>query len=441
MLHNLKKFGLFERVARRPPIIYAAFRRILAEAEKWDADQRDAWLRKRTVRTAKMARCLPVYRDRLRSDNISEWPVLKKSDILGQEGAYSNRRIMPSYHAMTGGSTGAPLALLRSPTSIIFEQATIDHTCEKANLVLPRARMAVLRGDFVKSPSDMTPPYSRVLSSRRRLFSSFHLTKGTLAQYVAELREFQPDVLACYPSSLQHLLALLEQGGQSIRMSYVLTSSERLPSDVATAARRILGAHVIDYYGQAERVAFACAIDNSGYFFLPVYGAVELLVEEEGRARVLGTSLWNDHQILVRYDTGDIALIGGSDTHTLNEVRLGIRAFQGIDGRTSERIDLPDGRRIIGLNHIPRGVLGAASIQLYHADPKVVEALVVPVDDYGLETEAAIRQNFYDKFPNDVILRIQKIASPVRTASGKAPLLITKFVRTNRAEWGSGENA
>ena len=72
-------------MARRPPIIYAAFRRILAEAEKWDADERDAWLRKRTLRTAKMARHLPVYRDRLRSDNISEWPVLKKSDILDKK--------------------------------------------------------------------------------------------------------------------------------------------------------------------------------------------------------------------------------------------------------------------------------------------------------------------------------------------------------------------
>jgi phenylacetate-CoA ligase len=425
MLNQLKNVELFHQLVRRPPIIYATFRRILSEAEKWDADERDAWLCKRTLRTLKTARHVPAYRQALRSDNKHQ--ILTKSDVIGKEAAFSARRMLPSYHARTGGTTGVPLVIRRSPASIAFEQAAVDHVCEKANLILRRSRVAVLRGDFVKSPSDMRPPYSRPFGSTRKLFSAFHLSKNTVAQYVAELREFEPDVLACYPSSLQHLLALLEHSGQSIHISYVLTSSEYLPVEVATTARRVLGARVIDYYGQAERVAFAYAIDNSSYFFLPIYGATELLLEDDGRARVLGTSLWNDHQILIRYDTGDIALVGEADTQALDEIRLGIKAFHGVDGRTSERIDLPDGRRIIGLNHIPRGVPGVASVQLYHADAKAVEAMVVPIDGYGLETEATIRRNFYEKFPSDVTLRIRKIASPARTLSGKVPLLVTKL--------------
>jgi phenylacetate-CoA ligase len=197
-----------------------------------------------------------------------------------------------------------------------------------------------------------------------------------------------------------------------------------MPPDVVAAARRVLGAKVIDYYGQAERIVFAYAIDGGAYRFLPVYGRPELAPNDDGQVRVLGTSFWNDRQVFVRYDTGDLALVPGTDAQTLREVELGLRTFGGIDGRASERIDLGDGRRIIGLNHVPRGVAHVASVQLRQTAPNAVEALVVPLEGFDAGSEATIRKNFYDKFPSDVTLTIRQIDAPVRTRAGKAPLLV-----------------
>jgi phenylacetate-CoA ligase len=426
MFDKLKEFGYFDDLIRRPPFLYLGFRRLLATAEGWGREEREAWLKKRLAQELVAARELPGYRNAPITDDLSAWPILNKSDIFGRESEFGRAAILPSYRASTGGTTGMPLALRRSLTSIAFEQASIDHICAMAGLDLARARIAILRGDFVKPPSEMAPPYWRSIGARKRLYSSFHLSEKTLPHYADSLREFAPDVLSCYPSSLQHLVGLLEESGKALRIGHIFASSELLPRETVAAARRVLGACVIDYYGQAERVVVAYAIDGGGYRFLPVYGVPELVPDEGDSVRVRGTSLWNERQILIRYETGDNALLDGEERKHRREIELGLMPFRGIEGRASERIDLPDGRRIIGLNHIPRGVPGIASVQLCHVGPNTVDAYVVPLKNFGPETEAILRRNFYAKFPSEVVFRVLKINAPLRNTSGKAPFLITK---------------
>jgi hypothetical protein len=134
--------------------------------------------------------------------------------------------------------------------------------------------------------------------------------------------------------------------------------------------------------------------------------------------------LWNERQVFIRYDTGDFASVGSMTEDARHRTELGLAGFRGIDGRSSERIDLEDGRRIIGLNHLPRDVPGASSIQFRHVQPELVEAFLVPSIDYGEETDSALSRNFYTKFPPEIGLRITKIDVPIRSRSGKVNLLI-----------------
>ena len=420
----MKKFGLLEDIGRRPPILYWAFRRLLAAAESWDRTTRAEWQAARLQRTLSIARRLPGYAGRSGGTGLSSWPVLTKADVSAAEHAFNAHRFLPGYRTTTGGTTGRPLRIRRSLSIVALEHAVIDHICAKIGIDMARARVAVLRGDFVKSPSSMSPPFWRTVSPRRKIFSSFHLTSHTLPYYVAALREYAPDVLMCYPSSLQHLLTLLEGKGESLRIGAIFAASEILPTSVANMARRALGAHVIDHYGQAERLTVAYAIDGGAHVFIPIYGVPEFLIENDQSARLVGTSLWNDQQVLVRYDTGDFIRIPCRDSAALKDIALGLAPFPGIDGRASEQINLPDGRRIIGLNHIPRGVTGASSVQLQYEGRSTVYVYVVPEKSYGPQTEAAIQHNFYQKFPLEIEMQIRRIDSPIRTQAGKTPLLL-----------------
>jgi phenylacetate-CoA ligase len=61
---------------------------------------------------------------------------------------------------------------------------------------------------------------------------------------------------------------------------------------------------LLDYYGQAERVAFAYATAPGEYRFLPGYAHVEFEpADSEGGNKlyeIVGTSLWNRAMTLIR---------------------------------------------------------------------------------------------------------------------------------------------
>jgi hypothetical protein len=73
---------------------------------------------------------------------------------------------------------------------------------------------------------------------------------------------------------------------------------------------------VIDCYGQGERTCLAVGVNPGEYKFLLAYGHVELMIQpidadesDVRKARIVGAGYWNPAMPLVRYDTGDSALV------------------------------------------------------------------------------------------------------------------------------------
>ena len=66
-----------------------------------------------------------------------------------------------------------------------------------------------------------------------------------------------PDLLWVYPSALETLCHLAESAGLQVTIPRILSSSEVLSPDARNLAKRVLKCSILDYYGQAERVALA----------------------------------------------------------------------------------------------------------------------------------------------------------------------------------------
>ena len=163
--------------------------------------------------------------------------------------------------AATGGTTGIPLSLVRTLRGVVFEQACQDRLIEQLGAD-PRGRVAILRGDNIKDPSDLKPPHwIKANGGRSLIFSSNVLNHETVRDYARALREFSPTLLCAYPTSLECLCRLLQQHDERVRIPSVLTSSEVLKREAWSLARDTLGCNLADYYGQAERVAFAYAFE------------------------------------------------------------------------------------------------------------------------------------------------------------------------------------
>ncbi len=252
--------GMLDQWGRRPPFLYRRYRALLAAAETWPDDRRHAWISRRLERVLAQARTLRV--------------TVTLPAQTSRHGRRSASRRCSGARAISSAAAccGCPsehgrhdrhaAGLAAQPGSVVFEQAAIDHICARAGLAMERARVAVLRADFIKPPADMAPPFWRQAGPGRLLLSSFHLAPATARAYAEALQAFRPDVLMCYPSALAHLLAMLDHAGASIAIGHVLASSESLPAATVAAARRQLGATVIDFYGQAERVAASYGING-----------------------------------------------------------------------------------------------------------------------------------------------------------------------------------
>ncbi|WP_460450368.1 phenylacetate--CoA ligase family protein [Alsobacter sp. SYSU BS001988] len=423
MLNILKRSALFDRLARRPPVLYGRARRLIEAFDAMDAGQREAAQAELLERVLADAEQTGFYAGAGLRD-LSCAPLLRKEDVRQAETAFQRAIAVPRSPAATGGTTGAPLRLTRSPGQVVFEQALVDHLIALAGVEPTTVRSAVMRGDAIKPVDAMGPPYWTILGVDRALVSAHHLTSATYPDYERFLETFRPSILHAYPSALEQLTTFAEERGGGPPLRLVFTSSEQLPMGLRARVKAAFGADLLDFYGQAERVCAAWSLRDGEFWFRPDYGAVEFRGGAAG-VRLIGTGLHNRAQILLRYDTGDLAALGPhASPERRRLIALGLEPFEGVSGRQSEYIELPDGARIIGLNHVPRGVDGASSIQILQDGPSRVRLRVVPNARYGEATRQRIEANLRLKAPLSVVVDYEIAGAPYRLPNGKAPLFV-----------------
>lgn len=430
----MKRHVVGPSLIRRNPFFYDRARSILDEGDRQDLAQRRAWSDAQVKRTLQFAR-RTEYGARVKGgDALQSWPFLEKEKLRNRQADFISGNRWLSAPASTGGTTGIPLSLVRSLRSVVFEQACQDRLIELL-AADPRGRVAILRGDNIKDPSDLKPPHwIKANGGRTLIFSSNVLNDETVGDYARALREFEPTLLCAYPTSLECLCRLLQKHGEQVQIPSVLTSSEVLKREAWTLARDTLGCDLADYYGQAERVTFAHALEPRTYRFLHTYGHVELRpfisdqIADAGQGvlyEIIGTTFWNDLMPLVRYRTGDLVRLPDHwGEREIEEVTLGLRSFSGVLGREQEILVCPKGVRLTGIDHIPRDVKHILRIQVIQETLSDVRILVLPAAGYSERDAAQLLQNARAKVPDSMQLRIETAQWLERTPRGKTPLVI-----------------
>jgi phenylacetate-CoA ligase len=431
LLPRIKSLSFSLPLIRRNPLVYGRVRRLLEAFESWPPERQRQW-REERLRRMLAAAANTAYGRRIGSPAaLQDWPILRKEPIREAPEDFVSGRHRLTVPASTSGTTGTPLRLRRSLVSIVFEQAVIDRLMSLAGVDPRRARVAVLRGDDIKPPDDRSPPFWRFVGSNQLVFSSHHLNRDTLEHFTTAARKFRPDVLFAYPSALESLCTLMLGRGMEVPIPLTLCGSEVLTPATTEAAHIALRTRVVGYYGQAERVAWADGDTTHGFRFLPSYSVNELrIVESTDDADVyelIGTSLWNEAMPLVRYDTGDRFLLAkGSDPVAVAEGRAPLLS---IVGRQGDYLVSPEGARLMGINHIPRGVPRLLRAQFVQESPERVRVLVIPSGGFDDESRRTLLEHAAKKLPSSMRISIEVTDQLVRNASGKTPLVVRAFER------------
>lgn len=431
------KNSVAENLVRRMPGFYTSFIDLLGRSEDMSLEERRHLCDRLTANTLRQSGRTRYGQEAGSPAAYGDWPILEK-DVLRQDKTIcSARTLLPTHPAGTGGTTGVPIQLRRSIQSVVFEQAVIDHLVKRhSGLEWRKARIAVLRGDTFKNPADMRPPHWQLrLDGKHLACSSIHLNASTIGDFIEAIRDFKPDILWVYPSALEAFVRLgtkllSEAGLDSLKL--VVSSSEVLDPAMQEEASAILRVPVLDFYGQSERVCASWHVKKGEHYFMPAYGRVELLpAYEDDNANfyeIIGTSYWNPAQPLVRFRTGDLAKVRkGMTVPDLEAITLGILPFGGVEGRRSEYVLSPEGSRIIGINHIPRGIPNIAQMQIVQAGTDSLEIHVVPLPGFDEKTIAVILRNARQKIPGNMDIQVRTVDRLSRTAAGKVPLVLRQI--------------
>jgi phenylacetate-CoA ligase len=432
-----KYFGGLDLALRYNPLARGPVGQAIASCRVPNPSQRRATVNRLT--DAIIARARKTHYGRRFDQELSHWPILSKEQVRDRPRDFVVPGLL-QVPAATGGTTGIPLRLTRSLRCVAAEQLFLDSLLAPYDLNWSRARIAVLRTDRVKDLDDHRPPFGKETHWGRRLvLSSPHLSAETLDWFLERLAAFRPDILYSVPNYLANLVMLLAQSGRRLQVPLVVSSSSRLDSGLYETIKRELSTTVIDYYGLAERSAFAIRTGPEEWFFEPAYGKVELvasptdeIVGAQRQVQIVATGFWNEAQPLIRYDTGDRALVPAeSGEAELEAIALGERPFFGIAGRDNEFILAPDGRRITGLNVISYEVRNILQLQLVQDAPDHLLIRVLALPGFGPPDRARLIANARTKVPTAIAIDIAVVDWLETTARGKVPYTIRRIEGMN----------
>jgi len=297
------------------------------------------------------------------------------------------------------------------------------------------ARTVILRGDNPRDLELSPNPDSEVINGGRMLTMSANAVTHVSVENVANsIEAFGPQLLCAYPTALETICRYLRDHDRKLSIPSVVTSSEVFRPEAWRLCEQRLGARILDYYGQAERIAFAYASAPREYRFSCAYSYVEF-IPHDGHVlpsnsthrlyEIIGTSYWNSILPMVRYRTGDLIKVpadwGASE---LEELALGLRPFEGVLGRQQEVIVCPQPVRLSGLTSVPRDITNVIRMQLVQEDLDVARIFVLPTPDFCKDDAENLLANARSRVPPEVNVTVEIASRLERTPRGKTPLIV-----------------
>jgi phenylacetate-CoA ligase len=432
----MKKHVLGQSLIRRNPFYYERSRALLDSAPELDLAARREWSLAQVRRTLDVARITDYGRRVKGGDTLDSWPLLEKEKLRHALRSFTTGNEWLSAPATTGGTSGVPLKVLRSFEAIVFEQASIDNVIQSLGVDARIARTAVLRGDNPRDIVVSPNPESEIIGGGRILTMSANAVTHTSVEHIANtLQNFAPELLCAYPSALETLGRFLRDGGRRLKIPAVVTSSEVIRPDSWRLIEEFLGCRLVDYYGQAERIAFAAANRPREYYFQYRYSRVEFIpYEGDGLAardpanriyEVIGTSFWNTLLPIVRYRTGDLIRVPKEwGEPELEELALGLRPFEGVLGRQQELLVCPSAIRITGIGQVPNDVKNVIRLQVVQENVDSARIFVLPTGEFTAADAEVLLANARTRIPPEVDLTVEIAPRLERTPRGKTPLIV-----------------
>lgn len=159
--------------------------------------------------------------------------------------------------------------------------------------------------------------------------------KTPVAEWIRQIREFQPNIVIGYPSAIKILAQLMENGEVGLDAERVISCGEPLGTSLRTYLEKIFRTQVVNFYGSSESLAFGVETNPKDGMLL--FDDMNVIEVENGVMYL--TCLYNYAQPLIRYRLSDRLTLKAPEGGELPFTRA-----VGLLGRNEDVLWFEDGR-------------------------------------------------------------------------------------------------
>lgn len=307
--------------------------------------------------------------------DLRRLPLLTKAALRKSRVDFTadNLSALGARKAYTSGTGGVPLEFYLDKASNILEFVYYWRFWGwfGYRLGAPFAELSaeyfLRRRRLIASVHDYQRPFGRLL------FNALRLSPQSAPLMAELLRRHRIRYLKGLPSNV-FLLTLFcrEQDVALPRLRAVFTQGEALLPMHRRVIEEAFSAPVFESYGQMERVAAISQCPRGAYHVHADYGLVEFVENEASRgvacapdeyaAEIVGTSLYNLAMPLVRYATGDLAILKREPARC--PCGRGFPMVRAVIGRSTDAVLTPDGRAVTAVYTAFEGIPGLLMAQV-----------------------------------------------------------------------------
>ena len=364
---------------------------------------------------------------------LADLPPLTHSDLQSNLDAISVEveRRTDAQEYWTGGSTGTPLKLYLSPLHRARVVADHYRSYEMCNGFRLGERRLFFWGSDADSRDHAGPQaLIRDAMMNQQWANAFGSASVDPERASDIIRRTKPRLVIGYVSTLMDVARCLTDPPSSIRG--VEAGAEVLTPAHRETIERAFGARAFDRYGCREvgNVAHECD-DHSGLHLLMENNLTELVDESGGTVTAAGgegevtiTNLWNTATPLIRYQLGDIALLGD----TTCRCGRGAPKLAAVTGKTTDVIRTPSGRRIHGefFTHLFFD-LPVRRFRVEQTQIDRLDVLVVPDAGYGDYVKRQVCAEIAQDADPAFVVNWREVDTIPTTPSGKHRFTVSRL--------------
>jgi phenylacetate-CoA ligase len=356
-------------------------------------------------------------------------PVTTKSEIRDtpiEEVMPRNFNIGRAKKNTTSGSTGIPLTTYMDERAFKFYSAVWLAVLLESGLRL-RDKRAIIEDPRNFPPRRSWHEYFALL--RERHISIFE----NVEKQLKVLREFNPQIIEGYPSSLKILADASRKQNWPLTPRLLFTLGETLDKADRNMITSVFNADLLDFYGSSEfsLVAFEC-FEHSGYHVNADCLITELLRDGEQvsfgeRGEITCTSLVNYATPLIRYLHGDIGVLSEEQCSCGKKLPL----LKKIEGREDDFLLATNGRIISPEIFFPYPFQNFEGIRQFKVVQEENDRLRIQLVIDGISVPKTVLSNaekeIHRVFGGSMKVDFEFVSEIARDPSGKIKKIVSKI--------------